>query len=616
MRPAPVRQSLIRQDPLWRALGLLGIRWQRVTAAVGLGVGALGSALALAAVSAWLIARASQMPPVMHLSVAVVGVRAFGISRGVFRYLERLASHDVALRGMAELRTRIYANLAAGPTAAVAPLRRGDLLARVGHDVDDVGDVVVRSIIPAGVAAILSLGAVVLVGAFLPGAALVLALCLLAAGVVSPWLTARATRDAEERSAAARTRMSETSLRILEDAPQLVVAGLLPEHLDQLRAADAELTRTTDDGARPLALASAIEPLAIGVAVLASLLLGIPALTAGHLAAVELAVVVLTPLAAFEATSTLPAAANQLLRSRQAAIRIMALLDAAAPPAAGVTREAPAVSAPSALSAPGTLSVPGTRSALSAHGVTCGWPGHDAVLADLDLDLAPGQIVALVGPSGIGKTTALLTLAGLVPPLTGHISAPTHGVVLTTEDAHLFHTTVLENLRVARGDVTETEASQALETVGLSAWLTGLPAGLDTILGPDGSTVSGGERRRLLLARALLTTAQVLLVDEPTEHLDPSSADQLFTEILPRLAAQGRAVLVATHRLSGLTHADEVLLLAPPTACGPARVSHRATHTELLRTNSQYRGAWLVEQTAQHDLAPGADLVDRAKFRA
>lgn len=599
---------MLKHDPLWRAIRLLNVPWRPVVRAILLGVGALGSALALAAVSAWLIARASQMPPVMHLSIAVVAVRAFGISRGVFRYLERLASHDVALRGMAALRERMYVTLAAGPTAAVAPLRRGDLLARVGHDVDDVGDVVVRSLIPAGVAAVLSLGAVILVGAFLPTAALVLALSLLAAGVVSPWLTARATRATEVQGAAARSRMSETSLRILEDAPQLVVAGQMPAQLAELAAADADLVKATDDGARPLAVASAIEPLAIAVSVLAALLLGIPALTAGSLAAVELAIIVLTPLAAFEATSVLPAAAIQLLRSRQAATRIMTLLDAASPEMPGQTPGDAGVT-----DTGDTSQHPTPAPHLSATDLTCGWPGHQPVLAGLSLDLRPGQIIALVGPSGIGKTTALLTLAGLIPPVTGKVHSS--GAVLTTEDAHVFHTTVLENLRVARGDITADAATRALETVGLTTWLTTLPDGLNTMLGPDGSTISGGERRRLLLARALLADADLLLVDEPAEHLDAGTADQLFTELLPQLVASGRAIIVATHRLSGLTSANEVLLLAPPARSrltspgfaesGPAYIAQRGTHQHLLDTNAQYRGAWLAEQ-AEHNAGTAA----------
>ncbi|MGN0111088.1 MAG: thiol reductant ABC exporter subunit CydC, partial [Cellulosimicrobium funkei] len=318
-------RARLAADPLWRAVGLLDVRWRRVVWAVVLGTLSLGSAVGLAAAAAWLIARASQMPPVLTLSVAVVGVRAFGISRGVFRYLERLASHDVALRGMASLRANLYTALAQGSPAALVGLRRGDLLARVGADVDAVGDVVVRAFVPAGVALAVSVGSVVLVGAFLPAAGVALALCLLLAAVVAPWLSARSAREVEVRGATTRAAMTATTLEILEESGPLAVSGRLGTRLDDLRATDRALARVTDDGARPAGVAAGIAALAVGLAVLASLLLGIPAVTAGTLAPVELSVVVLTPLAVFEAANTLPAAAVQLHRSRQAAARVVGL---------------------------------------------------------------------------------------------------------------------------------------------------------------------------------------------------------------------------------------------------------------------------------------------------
>lgn len=586
-------RNRFRTDPLWRAVGRLDVPWGRTVAAVLLGAATLGSALGLAAVSAWLIARASQMPPVLTLSVAVVSVRAFGISRGVFRYLERLTSHSVALRGMARLREHMYLALAQGRLAAVAPLRRGDLLARVGQDVDHVGDVVVRSLIPAGVALVVSLGAVVLETALLPSAGLLLAACLVVAGVVAPALAQRGSRDVEVRTSEARARMSAIALEILEDSPQLVVAGRMPERTADLRATDAALVRTADDAARPLAVAAALANLAVGVAVLGAVLLGVPAVTAGTLTPVALAVVVLTPLAAFEATSVLPAAATQLLRSRAAAVRIMTLLDAATPP--------PDPATPSSACRPqnqGTRSEGAGGAFVAAEGVACGWQSGAVVVEGLDLELAAGRVVALVGPSGIGKTTALMTLAGLVPPLAGTVTsgadASTSPLVLTTEDAHLFRTTILENLRVARGTVTPEEATRTLDDVGLGAWLAGLPDGLDTHL--DAATVSGGERRRLLVARALLADAPLLGIDEPAEHLDTEAADAFMTDLVPALARAGRGVVVATHRLSGLEHADEVLVLARPTAAEPARVAARGTHVHLLDTDASYREAWQREQ--------------------
>lgn len=592
-----------RADPLWRAVALLEVDRRRFALAVLAGAGGLGSAVGLAAVSAWLIARASQMPPVMYLNVAAVSVRTLGISRGLLRYVERIVSHEVALRGMATLRVRMYERLAAGSPAAVVRLRRGDLLARVGADVDAVGDAVVRGLLPVAVAAVLGVGSVVLVGVFLPSAGAALAAGLLVAGVVAPWWSVRATRTVEERSAAARAEMAAVTMTLLDGAGELAVAGRVPETLRGLRDTDARLADAADAGARPAAVAAALGPLAMGGAMLASIVLGVPATTAGLLAPVELAVIVLTPLAAFEATSLLPGAMVALLRSRQAARRVMELLDGAADPgAAGAPHEAAEAVAASAPDPDAAAAPP----LLEARGLACGWPDGPALLRDLDLGLAPGRTVAVVGPSGLGKTTLLLTLAGLLPPVRGQVltrGRPIHAmpraeaaanVAMTAEDAHVFDTTVLENLRVARGDVDGAAATDALDAVGLGSWLAGLPDGLDTALGSDAARVSGGERRRLLVARTLLSAAPVLLLDEPTEHLDAAGARTLLTGLLDGTLAPGRAVVVVTHRLDGVEAADEVILLD-----GTGTVRARGRHGELMAgpgAAAAYREAWQAQQ--------------------
>lgn len=560
----------LRRDPLVRAVRLLGVDPRRVVAAVAAGSGALGSAVALAAVSAWLIARASQMPPVMHLTIAAVAVRTFGISRGVLRYVERLVSHDLALRGMATLRTRLYERLAAATPAHLLALRRGDLLARVGADVDAIGDVVVRGLLPAGVAVVVGGGSAVLLGAFLPAAGLALAVALVLAGLVAPWLAARGVRDVERRSAQSRAALTATAVTLVDGAAELTVAGRAPALLAELREHDAALAAQKDRGARPAAVAAALQPAATGLAVLAALLLGVPATTAGTLAPVELAVVVLTPLTVFEVTSLLPAAAVQLVRSRHAARRVLELLDATSP----------AMSPPPT----GQEPVPGPpppAARLVARGLACGWPGGPTVVEGVDLDVGPGRSVAVVGPSGTGKTTLLLTLAGVLEPRAGTVlldgrppaslTRPevARAVALTLEDAHVFDTTVLENLRVARGDVDADQARAALEAVGLGPWLTGLGHGLDTRTGADATAVSGGERRRLLLARALLSPARLLLLDEPTEHVHtggPTDGDvlddtALLRGLLDGTLTHGRGVVVVTHRLDALEAADEVIVL-------------------------------------------------------
>ncbi|OJV74993.1 MAG: thiol reductant ABC exporter subunit CydC [Cellulomonas sp. 73-92] len=606
---------------LRRAVRLLGLDTRRVLLAVLTGTLALGCAVALAAVSAWLIARASQMPPVLQLSIATVAVRTFGIGRGVLRYVDRLVSHDVALRGMTNLRTTLYTRLAAGRSEATLRVRRGDLLARVGADVDAVGDVVVRGLLPAGVALLLGIGTVTAMAFFWPPAAVALAACLVLAGVVAPLLAARGARASERRAVTARADASAAALAALDDAGPLLVAGGVGRRVAELRDADRRLARAVDAGAASSAVAAGLGILATGLAATAALVTGIPAVVSGALAPVELAVIVLTPLAAFEATGMLPAAAVSVQRSRAAAARILALLDSAAPDAEPRgTAEPPAATSRPPVQFP-ELSVAihdpnvrkvnvGEGAGIVARGLDCGWPGLPPVLRGVDLDVAPGRSVAIVGPSGAGKTTLLLTLAGLLPRAGGTLlvdgDEPTvldpaeraARVVVTAEDAHVFGTTVLENLRVARGDVTPDEATAALTAAGLQDWLAALPDGLDTMLGPDARTVSGGERRRLLLARALLAPAPLLLVDEPAEHLDPATADALVTSLLagPRTPAGGpRGVVVVTHRLTPLAAADEVLWVES------GRIAARGTHAELSAGLLDYGEAVRRERvTADH----------------
>ena len=571
---------------LTRALGLLDLAWSRVWLAVVTGALGLGSSVALTATSAWLIARASQMPHVLDLTVAAVGVRTFGISRSVLRYAERIVSHGVALRGMAALREQVYVRLADSPVETVAGLRRGDLLVRTGADVDAIGDLVVRALLPAGIALVVGTGTVAVVAWLSPASGLILLACLLLAGTLGPLLHARAARASELAQVEERAALAATALTMVDGGADLTVSGRLADVRADLAGIEAELDRLRERAARPAALAAGLDVAAMALAVLGAILVGIPALVGGTLAPVELAVVVLTPLAAFEATSTLGAAAVQLVRSAGAAERVMALLDAAAAPDLR-TEEVPETASP----------------VLTARDLAVGWPGGPVVATGVDLTAAPGRAIAVVGPSGIGKTTLLATLAGLLPARDGAVNlagvsvagatrrSVARHVTMTAEDAHIFATTVLENLRVARGDLTGEEADHLLRRCGLASWLDALPQGLDTMLGADGATVSGGERRRILLARALASPAPLLLIDEPAEHLDQATAERIMKDLLdlPR-REPGRGVVVVTHHLAALGSADEVVLLQPM-GDGPATVWDRGTHEDLVGRNAVYAEA-------------------------
>lgn len=534
-----------------RAADLLGPRLPRLLIAIGLGVLSLGSALALAAVSAWLITRAWQMPPVLDLSVAVVAVRTFAISRGVLHYCERLATHNMALRAAGTARVRVYQRLARGPAAAAVRLHSGELVARVGADVDALADVLVRAVVPAGVAAVLSVAATVVVGVISLPAAAVLAICLVVAGIVAPWLAGRAAAAQEALARQHHSERDTSALIALEHAPELRVAGALPHVIAESQRRQRAWGAALDGAARPAAVSEAMPTAAIGVSVLGAVVAGIA--MASEVAPTTLAILMLLPLSAFEATNALPAAAVQLTRSRIAAHR---LLDLAPPYRAPTTAPLP------------RHHVSGRLCADVSSGHSPAQSIHAAV------DLAPGARLAITGASGSGKTTLLMTLAGLLPPMHGQVlldgidlnrlseSELRCAITFFAEDAHIFATTVRDNLLVARGDCTDGELAAALDLVGLGGWLAGLPDGLATVLTGGVQAVSAGQRRRLLLARAVLSPARIVLLDEPTEHLDANDAELVLRDLLSassQLLAT-KTVVVATHQIPNGLGCDELAI--------------------------------------------------------
>ena len=542
---------MLASDPLRTAMRLLHPRLSRLLVAIALGALSLASALALAGVSAWLITRAWQMPPVLDLSIAVVAVRTFAISRGVLHYCERLASHDTALRAAGTARAQIYRHLAHGPAEVATRLPIGELVARVGADVDQLADVLVRALLPFSVAAVLAIAAVIVVGVISPQAAAILAICLLGAGILAPWLASRAAAAQEEVARQHHSARDVSAMLALEHAPELRVAARLPQLLAESRRRQHDWGDAIDAAARPAALAEALPTAAIGVSVLGAVVAAMG--MAGTVAPTTLAILMLLPLSAFEATNPLPAAAIQLTRSRLAARRLLDLTSLDTTPSTADFGPIPAVAPPQQL--------PTRR--LRALDVLAAHPGAKESGA-LTIDLPAGARLAITGPSGCGKTTLLMTLAGLLAPLGGEVTldgAPVCtleedalrcAVSFFAEDAHIFATTVRDNLLVARGDCPDHELTVALRRVGLDAWLTGLPDGLDTVLSAGAQALSAGQRRRLLLARALISPARIVLLDEPTEHLDAADAGPILTSLLTSdggLIDAGRTVVVATHHL-------------------------------------------------------------------
>ena len=561
-----------------RVRALAGPRRGRLLLALLLGGLALGSAVGLMATSGWLISRASQHPPVLYLMVAVTATRAFGIGRAVFRYAERLVAHDAVLRMLADTRVAVYRRLERLAPAGLRTARRGDLLTRLVADVDAFQDYWLRWLLPAGIAAAVSTVSVAFTAWLLPEAGAALATGLLVAGAGVPMVTAATARRAERRLAPARGVLATRVTDLLTGTAELTVAGALPARTAAARRADGTLTRIAARGASATALGDGLTALVCGLTVTATALLGAQAVATGRLGGVAMAVVVLTPLAAFEAVLGLPLAVRHRQRVRRSAERVFEVLDAPEP----VTeperpRQAPVSPFP-----------------LVVRDLTARHPGQRrAALAGLDLTLERGRRIAVVGASGSGKTTLAQVLLRFLDAgagsytLAGVDAYALDGddirrlVGLCAQDAHLFDSTVRENLLLARKDATEVGLRDALSRARLLDWVDGLPDGLDTLVGEHGARLSGGQRQRLALARALLADFPVLVLDEPAEHLDLPTADALTADLLA--ATEGRTTLLITHRLAGLDAVDEVVVL------DEGRVVQRGPYAELAAVDGPLR---------------------------
>ncbi|MGW3073706.1 thiol reductant ABC exporter subunit CydD [Kitasatospora sp. NPDC001132] len=567
----------------------------RLALSILLGALALGCAVALMATSGYLISRASEMPPVLYLMMAVTSVRAFGIGRSVFRYAERLVSHDAVLRTLGTLRAAVYRRLSALAPAGLPAFRRGDLLSRLVADVDAIQDHYLRWRLPAAVAGVVALASTVAMAAFLPAAGLVLGLGLLLAGVLVPALAARWSAGAERRQAPARGRLATTVVDAFTGTAELTVAGALPGRLAAVRTADAALTRLAARSAATTALGTGLVALLTGLTVAAAAAVGVQGVRDGALAPVCLAVVVLTPLAAFEAVTGMPLAVQARQRSRAARARLDEVLNAPEP----VTEPAE----PAAL--------PEQPLPVAVRGLTVRHPGQSVdALTGVDLDLTAGRRIAVVGPSGSGKTTLAQALLRFLEPSAGKVRFADGGpravdaralagesvrrvIGLCAQDAHVFDSSLRENLRLARPQAREEELRAALAAARLLEWTESLPDGLDTMVGEHGARLSGGQRQRLALARALLADFPVLVLDEPAEHLDLPTADALTADLLA--ATAGRTTVLITHRLAGLDDAtvDEVLVL------DGGRVAERGRWSELVADpHGRLHAMWRREREA------------------
>ncbi|MGW6060476.1 thiol reductant ABC exporter subunit CydC [Streptomyces sp. NPDC055189] len=543
--------------PTLRILRHLLPYWRRLLPAVLASAGSELAAAALMATAAWLITRAAEQPPLASVSLAIVAVRALALGRGALRYADRLLGHDGVLRAVTGFRTRVYEALVPLAPAGTPAFRSGDLLARLVDDVDAAQNLLLRVLIPAAAACAVAAGATIMAAMLLPQAGLLLGLLLIVAALLVPALVLTLSRRTSLAEKAARTELASLTLDLTRGAADLAACGARGRAHEETRRASARIAALERRAAWTTSLASTTVLLLQAAATVGVTWLGLSAHASGDLPGVCLTVLAVLALVSFEALTPLPAAARHLADVRVSAGRLADLLDT--PPPVTEPRT------PAALAPHAPLGVDITDLRVRHH------PDGPPALDGLSLHLPPGRRTVLLGASGSGKSTLIAALMRFIPYEAGSIRMGGHelrdyagddarrAITGMTQDAHVFHTTFRANLLLARPDATDADLREAARRAQLLDWIESLPERWHTFLGENGSAMSGGQRQRLLLARALLADPPVLVLDEPTEGLDPDTATVVLTDILR--ATHGRTTLLITHNPAGLTAADHILTL-------------------------------------------------------
>lgn len=512
---------------------------------------ALTSGVALTATSGWLIVRASERPVILTLLTAIVGVRAFGMARPLFRHLERLRSHDSALHDLATARTRVYAALVPLTPARLGRRSRSAVLTGVVDDLTDVVEAHVRVRVPVLSALVAAAFTTLLTGLLVPTAALVvLAWVLLVCVVGAAGLALE--RSAQPVLGAARAEVGRAAELVARHTSELRAIGAEGDVLDRLDRAHDDLGRALRRQSRGRALVTGGVLVLTGLATLAMARVALGADVAPGVSAL----LVVVPAALADAMLPLADAVRARARAEQSGTRIAALLD-----------QQPAVAGR------GAALLTSRAPHLRLSGVGAGWVEGRTDVAGVELDLPPGRRVGIVGTNGSGKSTTLAVLARHLDPAAGRytvdgrdvteldLDAVRDLVAVVDDEPHVFAADLRANLLLARPDATDADLVDALDVAGLGRWFEGLPDGLATELGAGGRGVSGGERARLAVARAVLSRRPVVLLDEPVAHLDSPTATAVMRDVSAALA--GRTVVVVSHRSEGLDSLDELLDLTP-----------------------------------------------------
>jgi ATP-binding cassette subfamily C protein CydC len=537
----------------------------------------MASNVGLLSVAAYLVAASALQYGLSQFTLSIFLVQIFGILRASLRYLERLVSHDVTFKLLADVRTWLYGRLEPLAPARLLEYRSGDLLSRIVKDVEELENVYLRALSPVVVAAAVSALAFALLYAFDPALAFVTLGFLALAGVGAPLLVGGLTRGLGRRELRLRAELNAQVVDGVQGVQDLLALGQAAGQQQKVSDLGRKLGRVQKKMASIAGLQNTLHDLISNTAMLTVLILAIPSVEEGRIGGVYLAFLALVTLGSFEAVQPLGTAFRFLGRSLNAGERLFEVIDAE-----------PRVKDPKEPLPPPSLYI------LEFDRVGFRYEEEGpAVLEDISFKVEPGSRIAIVGPSGSGKSTIASLVLHFWDPVEGEVRLGGHdlrgyaeedlrkAIGVVAQDTHLFNETLRENLFLARPDATDAELWSALARARLAEFVSLLPQGLDTPLGEQGLRLSGGERQRVAVARTLLEDAPMLILDEPTANLDPAAEHELLAAIYEQ--TPGRGTLVITHRLVHMERMDEILVLEG------GRIVERGSHAELLENNGLYK---------------------------
>lgn len=567
---------------------ILPFRWPIVTT-LALGTATVGASVGLMGTAAWLIATAALHPSIADLQIAVVGVRFFGVSRGVFRYLERLISHHLTFKFLAELRVWFIESLAPLAPARLLDRSVADLVDRAVSDIETLQSFTIRVLSPPLVALAVGLGVGCFMMWFSPAATFVFALFFFLAGGVAPLTTWILARSEGRRSAVLRAGLGEAVVDFAQGMPELMVFHYSRPHRLRITEMRKKLAEAERGSAVIDAITTGAGVLLTHLSAVGILIVGIPLVRSGHLSGIMLAVLCLIAIAAFEAATPLPQAARHLHRHVASARRLFEILDAR-----------PAVRPSSDPSTPEWVRPGGPSPSLVFQRLSHTYPDTTCpAITDLDLEIKAGARVAVVGPSGAGKTTLAHLIQRFWDPDSGRILIGgldikkldlddlRRSIGLVSQNTSLFSGTIAENLLLARPSASRGELEAVCRTAELEPTLAALPETLDTWIGEQGQRLSGGQRQRLGIARTLLQGPAILVLDEPTAHLDGPMASTLLTQVFH--AFEGTTTVHISHRLMMMETYDDIVVI------DGGRSVQQGLHSDLVTRQGLYRRLWEAE---------------------